>query len=80
MVYTFSQNLKFYRVRKCITLKEMAEKLRVNPMTVWRWENNQRYPNIDVVYDIARILEIDVHKLLGEDKYISYQVNDGDSG
>jgi transcriptional regulator with XRE-family HTH domain len=54
--YTFGDNLKYYRLRKDMTLKELAGKLNVTPVTVWKWENEVTYPTIDRVYDIALIL------------------------
>jgi len=33
-------------------------------MTVWRWENGERNPSLDVLKNIARILECSVDELL----------------
>lgn len=70
MQYTFSANLRFYRERKEITKEELARRLHVSPCTIWRWENDERYPRLNTVYDIAKILGVEVFKLVGESKYI----------
>lgn len=63
-MYTFSYNLRYYRRKKGITVGEMARRLHVERSIIWRWENNERYPSISTLYDIARVLEIDVTKLV----------------
>ena len=69
MEYTFSQNLRYYRKKRGITVKKLAKQLHVSPCAIWRWENNERYPRLNTIYDIAKILEVEVFKLVGESKY-----------
>lgn len=70
MAYTFSENLKYYRQRKEMTKRELASKINVDTCTIWRWENNIRYPSLDFIYDIARVLDVSVSDLVGESKLI----------
>lgn len=45
----FSTNMKKYRVQSFLTQEQVAEKLKVNPQTVSRWECGTTMP--DVLYD-----------------------------
>lgn len=47
--------------------KELAKRLHVNIHAVYRWENNIAYPSIDLVYDIARLFDVDICRLLTEE-------------
>ena len=52
------------RLRCGLTQAAVAKKLGVTVMTVWRWENGERNPSLDVLKNIARILECSVDELL----------------
>ena len=56
--------LKHLRERALLTQEALARRLGVTPMTVWRWENGERNPSLDVLKNIARILECSVDELL----------------
>ena len=61
---------------KGMTQKQLADMLNVSYQAVSRWEQGICLPSVDMIYDIAQILEITVDFLLnglsGERKTISY--------
>lgn len=62
--YSFATNLKKERTNKGITQHELAEMIGVKQNTVSAWENAERYPTIDHMYDIANCLKIPVSMLV----------------
>ncbi|MDE6926293.1 MAG: helix-turn-helix domain-containing protein, partial [Acetatifactor sp.] len=64
------------RKTKGMTQKQLADMLNVSYQAVSRWEQGICLPSVDMIYDIAKILEITVDFLLnglsGERKTISY--------
>lgn len=62
--YSFAENLKMYREERDMTQKELAAILRVSPSTVSSWETSSKYPTIDRLYDIARVLGVSVTMLI----------------
>ena len=59
-----SLNLLFYRHQLNLSKKEMATKLGLNPTTYFYYENGEREPNLDTLYDMAARLQITVDDLL----------------
>ena len=70
MYYDFSENLRTLRKERKMTQDMLAEKLNTHKNTISRWETCTSYPTLDMIYDIARILEVDVTLLLKENKNI----------
>lgn len=64
MDYWFAENLRKYRKQRGLTQQRLADMLGVRRETVTCWETCDRYPRINQVYDISRVLEIDVELLL----------------
>jgi len=60
-------NLKEIIKEKGITSKELAEKLGVTPVTISYIVTNKTTPSLDMVYRIAKVLNIKVSTLLGEE-------------
>jgi putative transcriptional regulator len=46
------------------TNKKLAEALNINAVTVSDWCTNQNQPSIPRLYEIARVLDVDVRDLL----------------
>lgn len=46
------------------TNKALAEKLGVTPETVSRWCTNNMQPPIETLYEIAKVLDVDIRELL----------------
>lgn len=64
MNYWFSENLKKYRTERGLTQQQLAEKVGVSRNLLCEWENSVKYPYLDKIFDIARVLEIDADVLL----------------
>lgn len=64
------------RKAKGLTQKQLADLLNVSYQAVSRWEHGISLPSVDMIYDIAKMLETSVDFLLnglsGERKIISY--------
>jgi putative transcriptional regulator len=44
--------------------KELAELLQLSEQTVSRWCTNSRQPSVEMLYEIARVIKIEVRDLL----------------
>ena len=60
----FSKNLKYYRLKNNFTKKELASKVNVTPMAISHYENGDRRPNMDVIKELADVLNIKVSDFL----------------
>lgn len=54
----------FYRKKKEMTQKELAEKVHVSYQAVSRWELGVSLPTVEMIYDIAAALDVTVDTLL----------------
>lgn len=70
-----SEKLKKYRADNNLTQEEFAAKLFVTRNAVSKWENDNGYPNIDTLKDIAKLLNITIDELLGEDDVKTIAIN-----
>ena len=57
-------NIRRLRIRKGMTVPQLAELLNVSAQTVYRWENNERMPDIVKFLMISDIFGIDAKELL----------------
>lgn len=70
----FSKNLRYYRLCKNMTKKELAEKSKITPMAVSNYENGKRLPNMSVLKKLARVLDVKVSDFLAaRDKNILFE-------
>ena len=53
----FSQRLKELRKKAGLTQLELAQKIGVQTQSVWRWENGEREPSIEIIKNLTHILE-----------------------
>jgi putative transcriptional regulator len=60
--------IKAALAEKAITNKELAHKLHVTPESVSRWCTNDMQPSIETLFDVAKILDVDVRELLVKTK------------
>ena len=60
----FSKNLKFYRLRKQMSKKELAEKIKISSMAITNYENGDRKPNMEILQKLADVLEVRVSDFL----------------
>ena len=66
---SIGNRISHFRKQKGYTQEEMAEKLRVTPQAVSKWENDISYPDILLLPKIAERLGVSVDELLsGESK------------
>lgn len=65
----FAKNINRYRKEKGFTQEGLAQQLGVTYQAVSKWENEQAMPDITLLPEISKVLEVSVDKLLG---YVSY--------
>ena len=64
MKQTRYNRIKAVLAEKNITNKQLAKQLDVKQETVSRWCTNQSQPSIQVLYEVAKYLKIDIRDLL----------------
>ena len=62
----FGQRLRDLRKGKNLTQEDLAHRVGVTGQAVSKWENNQSYPDITLIPDLANILGATVSYLFGE--------------
>ena len=62
----FSKNLKYYRLRKNMTKKQLASLAGVTPMSISHYENGERKPGMDVIRKLAKALDVRVSDFLSK--------------
>ena len=72
------ENIKQFRKAKGMTQEELAVKLHIVRQTVSKWEKGLSVPDADVVIQLADLLGVSVHQLLGTsaDTYTSAQLSE----
>lgn len=60
----FSRNLKYFRLKKGLTKKALADKANVSPMAITNYENGRRKPDMDILKSLAEALEVRVSDFL----------------
>ncbi len=61
---TVGKNIASYRKRKDITQKELANLLSITAQSVSKWEAGLSLPTVDMLYDVALVLDVSVDSLL----------------
>ena len=56
--------IKELRTEKCLTRKELAEKLNVSTAAVSKWENGKGFPDISILEKLSSELEISITELV----------------
>ena len=69
----FGSYIKESRIRKNYTQQELADLLFVDVSTVSKWERGVSYPDITLVPDICRVLEISEHELIESSRDEEYR-------
>lgn len=57
-------NIKYYRTRKNLSIQELADAVCKSRATMYKYENGQIIMDINVLYDLAKVLEVPVDHLL----------------
>ena len=58
--------LKVVLVEQNRTGKWLAEQLRKDPSTISKWCSNTTQPPLDILINIAKLLEVDINELINE--------------
>ena len=67
MLY-IAENLKSLRKSMELTQEEVAERLRVSPQSVSKWERGDTYPDITLLPALANLFQTSIDALVGMDK------------
>lgn len=65
-MYSFPDNLKRIRKKRGMSQKSLAQRLGISQRSISHYEENTRYPSIDRIYDIARVLDVPIEELVSE--------------
>ena len=57
-------NIRYFREREKLTQEALAKALNVSAQTIWRWENGERKPDLDMVFKIADFFSCSFDDLL----------------
>lgn len=60
----FSKNLKYYRLKNAMSKKKLAEQVNVSPMAISNYENGKRKPDMELLKQMAKVLEVRVSDFL----------------
>lgn len=60
----FSKNLKFYRLRKQMSKKELADKVNISSMAITNYENGDRKPSMEILQKLADVLDVRISDFL----------------
>lgn len=61
-----SEQIKKYRKENNLTQEQFASKLFVSKQAVSKWETNRSYPDINLLPQIAEMLNISIDELIGK--------------
>lgn len=70
-MYDLGSRLKTIRQKRGITQKELAMRINKSVSAVSSYESNAQLPPLDVIEDIALILNVSIDYLVGADKFCS---------
>ena len=62
--------IKLVLVEKKITAKWLAEELKKAPATVSKWCTNTSQPSLETLFEISKILEVDIKELLHSSRQV----------
>ena len=60
----FNKNLKYYRLKKNMSMKELADKIGVTQMAISHYEKGDRKPNMEIIRSLASALGVKVSDFL----------------
>ncbi len=65
----FGERLKYTRLDKDLTQKELAQMLNVTGNTVHSWETDKQEPSMAMILKICKVLDVSIEYLFGETEY-----------
>ncbi len=60
----FGKNLKYYRLKNNMSMKELADLVKISPMTISHYEKEQRRPDMQTIKALAKVLQVRVTDFL----------------
>ena len=70
----FSKNLKYYRLKKHMSKKDLADKAKISAMAVTNYEKGDRNPSMEILNALADALDVRVSDFLAvRDKNITFR-------
>lgn len=63
----FSKNLKFLRKKEGLSVEALGDKLKINPSTIYRWENGSMGATIKNAYDVSMCFDVTIADLISLD-------------
>lgn len=70
------ERISLYRRNRNLTQEELAARMGVTPQAVSKWERKQSFPDVTMLPELCRILEVSADLLLGTEKNIFSEKND----
>ena len=67
MKIKISENIKRLRKAKKITQEDLAQIFNVTPAAVSKWENNETYPDITLLFPLSHLFGVSIDELMGYD-------------
>ena len=68
------KNLKYYRLKRNMTKKDLADAVSLSPMAITNYENDSRKPSFDMVVKLAEALNVDLKAFIAvQNKKLSFQ-------
>ena len=65
-----AKNIKYFRKKNRLTQDELADLINVNRTTISKWELDKSQPSLDLIKVMAKLFNISVSVLTGEDTII----------
>lgn len=56
----FNKNLKYYRLKNNLSMKELADRVGVSAMAISHYESGERRPGMDTIKALANVLGVKV--------------------
>lgn len=62
---TFAERLKYLRLEKELSQRQLAKLLNINYTSIQRWESEMRIPNAEAIVLLAKYFNVSADYLLG---------------
>lgn len=64
------KNIAFYRKKRKMNQKDLADRLGVAATTVSGWERGAYTPDIDTLFSVCRLLDVTLQEMFGVDELV----------
>lgn len=69
MTESFGARFQRLRKNKGLTQEDIAKEFNITPQSVSKWENDLSAPDITILVDLAKLLDVSVDVLLGKEEF-----------